>query len=339
MRIRVDCYVGENPKIDISFLERRKFWLPYTGIYLEFLLKGEYCKQVDFQIVSPSENITVVRHAWNRFFVNVHSSETVHFKVNIDGEEMVSQLYTFNVVEIDVPLLFSVLNLFQYPVTDVRFFANRLSENLVNGTRIQYFTPTCLEKLSRSDFDIGDSYWKFFELLFSILTERGITVYVSPFGQRVPYPLDFIPKLKPILWELMEIGKKFHIIWDFSEGLRKKELGSLVDASVNRFSHDVPMVTQKDMVQKLGGEGFSHQFVINSKIKDLVEPNERGVKILRLRENVSDFYKLRKYVTKAVSKGYGFEYVYFPKAKKLHDMHYSMSRALYMGYADAKGVE
>lgn len=143
MKVRVDCYVGENARVDISFLEKRKLWLPFTGIYLEFLLKGAYQKQVDFEIVSPSENVTIARHAWNRFFVNVQQSETVEFKVSVDGKETISQPYTFNVADVDVPLMFSVLNLFTYPVSDVRFFANRLSENIVNSSKnFQYGSPT-----------------------------------------------------------------------------------------------------------------------------------------------------------------------------------------------------
>lgn len=334
MKVRVDCYLGDSPHIDISFLERRNRWLPFTGIYLEFLLKGGYEEQVDFQIEPQNADIVVSRHSWNRFFLNVQKSGDVHFKVNIGGKSVITQPFKFSVVDTKVPLLFSVLNLFSYPVTDVRFFANRLSENIVNGTRIHLFTPISLERLSGDNFAFNESYWKLYELLFSILTERGIVVYISPFGQRVPYPLSLLEKLKPVLWEMMKRGSKFRLVWDFSEGLRKKELGSFVDSMLHRFSNDIPVVLQNNMVDKVGGEGYSYQF-FNVKRGDSLELNEKGIKIARVQEKISDFYQLRRFVVNAVKSNYGVEYVYYPKAKSLHDMHFSLSRALYLGYEDA----
>lgn len=335
MRIRGDVYLGDNPRIDISFLKRRKSWLPHTGIYLEFLLRGVYQKQVDFQIVSPNDGVTVTRHAWNRFFLNVQHTETVEFVVTVGDKVVIKEPFMFQVAELDVPLMFSVLNLFGYSVSDVRFFANRLSENLVNSTRIQYFSPKTMENLAQMGFEPGESYWRLYELLFSILTERGIVVYITPFGQRVPYPLEFLEKLKPILWEIIERSSKFRLVWDFSEGLRRKELSGFVDSTVHRFKNDVPLVVRKDMIAKVGGEGFSHQFE-NVRLNVKLNPNEKGTKILRLRESVSDFYVLRQFVSEAVKNGYGVEYVYYPKAKSLHNMHYSLSRALFLGYTDAK---
>jgi len=192
-----------------------------------------------------------------------------------------------------------------------------------------------MEKFAKYDFCASDVVWKLYELLFSILTERGITVYVTPFGQKVPYPLEFLDRLKPVLWDAMELGKKFKLVWDFSEGLRKKELGSFVDAAVKRFGNDIPLVVRDDMVQKVGGEGFSYSFQ-NVKMADSISPNERGVKVLRVREAISDFALFRKFVTRAVSNGYGVEYVFYPKTTNLHRMHYSMSRSLFKGYEDAQ---
>lgn len=336
MRVRVDVYVGDEGRLDISFLEKRTKWLPSTGVYLEFMLKGCYDKQINFDVSSGDGNVFVTRHSWNKFFVNVQRTDTVTFSVSEGGQPFLDAQYTFNVVEVEVPLMFSILGLLgDYSVSDVRFFANRLSENLVNSTRVQLFTPKIMDRLAKHDFRWGDTSWKLFELLLSILTERGITVYVTPFGQRVPYPLEFLERLKPVLWEAMENGKKFKLVWDFSEGLRKKELGGFVDAAVQRFGNDIPLVIRDDMVNKVGGEGFSYSFH-NVKMKDPINPNERGIKILRVKEAISDFYLLTKFVSRAVQNGYGVEYVFYPKTYSLHKMHYSISRSLYKGYEDAK---
>lgn len=336
MRVRVDVYVGDDCRLDASFLERRETWLPNTGVYLEFMLKGRYDKQINFDVKPQDGNIVVDRHSWNKFFVNVQGSDSIDFVVTEGGKPLISHPYRFNVVDIKVPLMFSILKLMsEYSVSDVRFFANRLSENMVNATRVQLFTLKNMERFAKHGFDVSDTGWKLYELLFSILTERGISVYVSPFGQRVPYPLDFLESLKPVLWFAMERGTKFNLVWDFSDGLRKKELGGFVDGAVKRFGNDVPLVVRNDMVQKVGGEGFSYSFW-NVKMDDHLHPNERGVKILRIRETISDFFLFRKFVADAVSKGYGVEYVFYPKTTNLHRMHYSMSRTLFLGYQDAQ---
>lgn len=336
MRVRVDVYVGDERRLDISFLEKREQWLPFTGVYLEFMLKGTYDKQINFELIPRSGNVFVTRHSWNRFFVNVQDTDTLKFVVTEAGLPVLESEYTFNVMSIKVPLMFSVLNLFSnHTVSDVRFFANRLSEHLVNGTRVQFFTPKVLEKLAQLKFSVSDSYWRFYELLFSILTERGLRVYVTPFGHRVPYPLPFLEKLKPILWDGMERCKKFKIVWDFSEGLRKKELGGFIDGSMSRFGNDVPLVVHPDMYDRVGGEGYSHSF-LNVKLSDTLNPNEKGVKIARIRDTNVDFFALRRFVACAVEMGYGVEYLSYPRTYNLHRMHYSISRALYLGYVDGK---
>jgi hypothetical protein len=339
MRVRVDVYLGDDNRLDISFLEKRERWLPFTGVYLEFMLKGTYEKQINFELTPSNGNVCVTRHSWNRFFVNVQDTDTLKFVVTEAGLPVLESKYKFNVVDVKVPLMFSILNLFSnHTVSDVRFFANRLSENMVNGTRIQFFTPKVLEKLAKLQFSVGDGYWRFYELLFSILTERGIRVYITPFGHRVPYPLPFLEKLKPVLWDIMERGKKFKIVWDFSEGLRRKELRGLVDSAVSRFGNDVSFVVTPDMYERVGGEGYSYTF-LGVKMGAVLNPNEKGVKIVRLREPSVDFNTLHDFVGRAVEMGYGVEYICYPRTYNLHKLHYSMSRALYQGYRDFKMVK
>ena len=339
MKVRCDVYLGDNSRLDLSFFSKRKSWLPFTGVYLEFVLKGVYSKQVDFQVASfDQESVVVTRHAWNRFFLNIQKTGTVMFEVDVGGEIAIEQQYTFNVEQVTVPLMFSIPSLFRHRVSDIRFFANRLSENMVNSTRVSFFTQNNLESLRKINFDVENdgAYWRFYELLFSILTERGINVYVTPFDRKIPYPLDMLPQFKEVLWAMMDRMQKFHVVWDLSDGLRKRELSSLVDSVINRYGTSLPMVVRKDMIDKLGGEGFA-QVIQSARLSETPSRNERGVKIIRIKEHVRDFYLLRRFVDRMVELGYGIEYVYVPSGHNLHKEHFSMSRALYLGYVDSMG--
>lgn len=340
MRVRLDAFIGEEPHIDTSFLKRRDLWLPLTGIYVEYMLKGDYGNsQIDFEVISSdAEKVKVVRHGWNRFFINIIDTGDVIFRMTSVGKTLCETSLLFNVAHINVPLMYTVPGLLSHSVSDVRFFANRLSENLVNATRIQLFTPKSIERLSQSGFSVSDDYWKFFELLFSIITERGLKLYISPFGQRVPIPLSLLDSLKQVVWSVMERSRRFRVVWDFTEGLRSKELGGFVDGASRRFGDDIQLAVRRDMYDKIGGEGFSHTFIKWRKGEEL-PANEKGVKILRIDNGMSDFYTLRKFVQRVCQKGYGVEIIHtYDKKQSLHRLKYSVGRALSVGYYDYMGA-
>jgi len=336
MKVRVDVYVGDKNEFDTSFLERRTHWLPYTGIYLEFILKGVYDEKLDFQVTSSApEAILVSRHSWNRFFLNIQGTGSVEFAVIRDGKSCIEKTLDFDVVNSDVPLLFSVPSLVSFPISDVRFFANRLSENLVNGTRINLFTAKQLETLMQCEFKLDDSVlWRLLELIFSILTERGLVVFLSPFNSEMGYPLEMLQKLREVLFWCVERGMKFRIVWDLCSGLRKRELESMIDALVGRFGHDISLAVSPECINKVGGEGFSHIFKEFKDKADIPE-NERGVKIARY-QGKADYYGLRSFTRRAATSGWGTEYLYLNPNKHLRKIRYSLSRALYQGYQDTK---
>jgi len=336
MKIRVDVYLGDENKFDTEFLEKRKVWLPYTGIYLEFILKGMFEERVDFRITSSNkENILVNQHSWNRFFLNIQSSGSVRFEL-LKGEKCLTERTVgFDVVKTEVPLLFSVPNLFSYHVSDIRFFANRLAENLNNGTRFVLFTSRHLEYLNQLDFEFknAESHLKLCELVFSILTERGLAVFITPFSEKVPYLLKALPKYKNALLWYMERSKKFRIVWDLSSGLRDKEISSFVDSATGQFGRDIPLMVSKNMFGRLGGEGFSY-FKKEFELKEAIPQNERGVKIASCVSSKADFFALRQFAGRAVESGWGVEYVCDDPGRSLRDIRYSFGRALYQGYLD-----
>lgn len=336
MRVRANVFFGDTSYFDTTFLERRDYWLPYTGVYLEFVVKGINNKNLDFRVTSSDgEAISISRHSWNRFFLNIQGSGSISFEL-LEGEKVkVAKQVSFEVVSAEVPLLYSLLFLFKFPVADIRFFANRLSENLVNSTRFILFTPKCTESLVSSRFTLESPLWRLYELIFSILTERGITVYVTPFHFQGVYSLDLVKKLKETLLGFMDRSKKFRIVWDFSSGLREKELGGLVDSVVSRFERDIPLMVSSQMYNRLGGEGFCHG-VESFGLEEAIPLNEKGVKIARLKgERAPDFYTLRVFSQKAREAGWGTECVYPFSGKSLRLVPYSLSRALYRGYCDA----
>lgn len=332
MKVRCDVYLGDENRIDLSFLEKRETWLPNTGIYLEFILKGVYHEKVDFKVEGEKNKVLVSRYSWNRFFLNLKDSGEVTFSVLLGDEVLVEKKLQFNVAHLHVPLAMSVPNLLVHPVSDIRYFANRLSENLVNLTRFTLFTPGFLEKLS--DGVPTKEFYKYYEMLFAILTERGITLVVSPYGDIV-YALDFIKEAgKDILWEFVERGKRYNIVWDFTSGLRQKELGGLLDSVWNKFREDVVYSVFPTMVDRIGGEGFSYIFQEYS-IKDIPPQNDRGIKVARLNKLPPSFYSVRSFSKRAVESGWGVELVTEVPFRQLRNFKYSLCKAMVRGYFDA----
>lgn len=338
MKIRVDAYLGEINKFDAEFLERRKQWLPYTGIYLELTLKGIYHNKVDFRVTSSDEkSILINQYSWNRFFLNVQDSGSVKFELLDKDKILIEKVISFDVVKVDVPLMFSLPSLFTYPVSDIRFFANRLAENLNNGTRFVLFTSRHLESLNNMNYQFKDgSHWRLCELIFSILTERGIVIFITPFSDEVPYLLTSLPKYKDILLWYMERSEKFRVVWDLTSGFREKERSALVDSVSGRFGNDLSLVVSETMFDKLGGEGFSY-FRKSFKLKDTVPQNDRGVKIASCLPSQTDYASLRQFAGGAVKSGWGVEFICTDNDRRsLRNVRYSFGRALYQGYCDVQ---
>jgi len=341
VKVRADVFLGEDSRIDLAFLEQRDAWLPGTGIYLEFILKGIYHEKINFMVQGEEDEILVSRYSWNRFFLNLRKSGKVKFAV-IEGDNVVVEKEMFFKIEnIDVPIVYSVANLLSHSVADIRYFANRLSENLVNTTRFTLFTPSFLERTSVKG-NLTKDFFKFYEMIFSILTERGISLIVSPYGDIV-YALDFIKDAgKEVLWEFVDIGKKYNIVWDFTAGLRAKELGGLVDSVWSRFQEDARYAVYSNIMDKVGGEGFAY-LIESFDLNEVPPENEKGVKIARLPKRVvqyeSSFYKLRQFTRRAVEKNWGVELCLDIPFRQLRQAKYSLGRALVRGYKDARGTK
>jgi len=201
-------------------------------------------------------------------------------------------------------------------------------------TRFTLFSPGFLEKLD-NDMKPSKEFFKFYEMIFSILTERGISLVVTPYADMV-YALDFVKKEgKEILWEFVERGKKFNIVWDFTSGLRDKELGALLDSVWNKFREDVDYAVFPHMVEKVGGEGFAH--VIESfGSREVPVFNDKGIKIARLSSSSNGFHTLRSFTKRFVSNNWGIEVVVEVPFKQLRGFKYSLVRAIHQGYRDAR---
>jgi len=313
--------------IDLSILEREK-WLKGTGIYVEFIPCGRYDKQLDFEIRSV-DGVEVCRYSWNRFFLNLLGSSDLTFSVSVDGKKIINKQLHFDVVNISTPLMLSVLSLPRHKISDIRFFISRLSESLINGTRFILFDSIVLEELTNNNFEFTSETLKFFDLLFSIITERGLTAYVTPFDSSFLYEITLVKELRKSLTDFAKRFQKYGVIYDFSSGLRKRELMSCVDYLLNRVK--VFPIVPEDMVAQVGGEGFCG--VVSYQSIDDLSLNERGIKIYRT--NTFDFFTLRTMTTKAVKKRWGVEFC-IPFIRNLRRFKYSLAKALYQGYADSK---
>ena len=336
MKIRVDVCVNEKEVIiDSSFLEKRKAWLSGMGVYLEFILKGGYSTPFDFEVTSSGEGIMVSRHSWNRFFLNLKSTAVVKFRVKMGEAFVAERVIEFNVINLEVPLLFSVPYLCKYPMSDIRFFANRLSENLVNGTRFYLFTPRVLNYLMKMEMKPESAFWKVNELILSILTERGLSVYISPFDDSTPYTIPMVKSLRSVLFEYAERNLKFNLVWDLSGGIWKKGIVGVTDSFYNRFGRNIRIATSSEMVQSLGGEGFVQVFV-RGDMRTTVDQNETGIKILRILISEMDFFQLRKFAESLVDLNWGLECSVKDNYHMIRKIQFSLGNAMYKGYLDSK---
>jgi len=335
MRVKVDVLFDEEKRIDLDFLKSREYWLPFTDIYIEFILKGIYDEFIDFSIDSRDGGSKVVRQSWNRFFVNLKETDVVDFKVFMGGKLLVEEALLFNVIDLKVPLMFSVPSLLSYSISDIRFFSNRLSERLINNTYFNLFSLEVLEKIQETGYKFSDkAFRKWLNLVFSILTERGLTVYLSPFDSDIKYSPEFKNQLKDFLMDFVDWGRRFRIVWDFSVNLTGKEKMSYIDSIHSKFD-DALMVVPEECVDRVGGEGVSY-LIQEFAPGEAIPENDKGIKIARLgeKEKVS-FLGLRKFVAKAVRSGWGACYCYQLYRKGLKSINYSLAEALYRGYRDA----
>jgi len=339
VKVHIDTFLGEEGNyFDTSFLQKRKSWLPHTGIYLEFILKGLYDQRIDFKLSTGSSGILIKRHSWNRFFLNIKDSGIVVFELIREGKPFMKSEVSFDVVNIEVPLLLSVPSLLKYSISEIRYFANRLSENLVNGTRFVLFSSSFLDDFSKNNCELKEDsvYLRLFELVLSILTERGIIAFVSPFDLEVPYTLSLIQDLKKALLFVMEKEKKFRIVWDLSTGLRKREQESLVDSVFHKLGREVPLVVSQNCFSKLGGEGFCY-YIQKVKQEEIVPQNEKGVKVAQFSGKSPDFYSLRSFSQRMTKLNWGVEYVCpVEKGVNLKKLQYSLGKALSQGYFDVE---
>jgi len=336
MRVKIDAYLGERNFLDFSFLEKRESWLPATGLYIEFILKGRCSEAVRFDVESEDEDaIKVCQHSWNRFFLNIERSAKVYFRVFEGKEKKVERSLSMKVEEIDSLLLFSVPYLLDFDVPDIRFFSNRLSEKMVNGTRVILFSSKFLSRLSGIGWNIEDvSFWKFFDVVFSIITERGIRLVVTPFDKRAVYVDEMIQELKRLLFIFIERYSKFKIIWDFSQGLPAKYSDVIFDGILNKFK-TASLVLPESLKGKLGGFTSYYQRIFSDGKLNGIAVNEEGKKILYIYPFSEDFYKMREFVREAVKSNWFVECV-FENVRNLTQMKYSMAKALYLGYSDAR---
>ena len=336
MKVRCDVFLGEDSRLDLSFLKGRKTWLYGTGIYLEFILRGMYDRKINFNVTGDKEAILISRYSWNRFFINLQESGTVSFTVTLEDSVIIKEVISFNVMKIEEPLVISVPDLLTYPVSDIRYFANRLSESMINMTRCTLFTFTFMERLYRVGASSKD-FFNYYEMLFSILTERGVSLIISPYGD-MAYMIDFIKNMgKDVLWSFVRLGQKYRVIWDFTLGLRQKELGGLLDSVWNRYKEAALYAVYPDMVEKVGGEGFAY-VLEDIKLDEVPILNERGIKIARLIDSETNFQVISSFTKRMVEKNWGVELRCNVPSRQLRKVEFFLGQALFQGYRDAKGI-
>jgi len=101
MKVKVDVFLGEKNFIDLSFFNRRKEWLPGTGLYVEFSVNGKYDEMVSF-LIEPenTEAVKISRYSWNKFFINIENSSKVVLKIKVGNKVVVEDSFDINVDDI-----------------------------------------------------------------------------------------------------------------------------------------------------------------------------------------------------------------------------------------------
>lgn len=352
MRVRIDAFLGNDYRLDLSFLQHRKTWLCGTGLYIEFMLRGVYDKEITFEIRGDQDAASISHYSWNRFFLNLKSTSRVNFIVKEGGREVINESLLFTVVDLKLPLVVVIPNLLTHPITDIRYMANRLSENSVNTVRFVLFTPGFIKSCKDKGVE-HDSFYRLYDIIFSVLTERGVNLIITPFGSDL-YPLDLVKTdWRKTLLCFIEHCKKYRIVWDFSSGLRQKELGGMVDSVVGKFNQAITLIVPSKQIERYGGEGLCGQLKSFNHLKDIPE-NERGLKVAQMpyprlhailiREkkiNLPDinFFEVQSFVEQASRMGWGSELYLDIPVYCVRRFRFSTLKALYKGYRKGYGEE
>lgn len=350
MRVRIDAFLGNDYRLDLSFLQHRKTWLYGTGLYVEFMLRGVYEKEVTFEIQSDQDAVSISHYSWNRFFLNLKQTSEVRFVVKEGGREVINEALTFKVIDLKLPLVAAIPNLMTHSITDIRYMANRLSENSVNTVRFVLFTPGFIKNCKDKNAE-GESFYRLNDIIFSILTERGVNLIITPFGSDM-YPLDLVKTdWRQLILNFIERCKKYRIVWDFSSGLRQKELGGMIDSVVGRFNQSVTLIVPSKYRERSGGEGLSGQLQLFNCAEDIPE-NERGYKIAQMpvpksysavvrgkRVNLPDvnFFSVQSFVEQAARVGWGSEVCLDIPHHCARRFRFSVLKAFYKGYKKGYG--
>ena len=339
MRAKIDVFLGDACSIDFSFLERREKWLSSTGVYVEFEVHGKWEQPLTFLVESLDlEKIKVCRFAWNKFFLNLDGSSQVLFRVKEGDVVRVERLLDFDVIKIDAQLVFSVPNLLDYEVSDIRFFCNRLSEKLVNGTRIVLFSQNMLQRFADIGWNATDEEMvSFFDMVFSIVTERGLCLYVTPFDDRAVYTEEIIGSLKKILFAFIERYSKLKIVWDFSSGLPTRFIDVIFDGVLDKFQNlNVEMVLPS-VVKNRNGDKFGTNIKreLVDTLDEIQDSNDLGKRLLCITFKNLDTEKLKLFVASAVRNNYGVELV-VDCTSDIRQLQYFLAYFMYLGYEEVK---
>jgi len=150
---------------------------------------------------------------------------------------------------------------------------------------------------------------------------------------------------------LIEHCKKYRIVWDFSSGLRQKELGGMVDSVVGKFNQSVTLIVPPKCIERCGGEGLCGQLKLFNHANDILE-NERGYKVAQMphpklrsvliREkkiNLPDvnFFGVQSFVEQASQMGWGSELYLDIPSHYVRRFRFSILKAFYKGYRKGYG--
>lgn len=350
MRVRLDAFLGSDYRLDLSFLQHRKTWLYGTGLYIEFMLRGVYEKEITFEIRGNQDAVSISHYSWNRFFLNLRKTSKVYFIVKEGGKEVINESLDFKVMTLKLPLVAAIPNLLTHPITDVRYIANRLSENNINMIRFILFTPGFIKNCKEKNAE-HDNFYRLYDIIFSILTERGVNLIITPFGSDL-YPLDLVKAdWRKTLLTFIEYCKKYRIIWDFSSGLRQKELGGMIDSVVGKFNQSVTLIVPSKFTERCGGEGLCGQLEAFNN-KDEIPENERGCKIAQMpypkmhsilirgrKISLPDvnFFNVQLFVEQASRMGWGSEIYLDIPVYCARRFRFSTLKAFYKGYEKGCG--